>query len=502
MPIYTLQQLRASAPEEFRSLPDDELVREYSQNTGMPFDQAASLFGIKPSGTLAEMGRQAVGGAVVDLPKMVGQGLQYTGIAPEYGKELAQSAEERAYRYEPDMRGRGLMGQALVYGARGLAPVAATAPLALIPGVGEAAAAGAAATLFGTSSAQETYDKLINQGRSEEEATAAARRVGLIQGPLEGLATFTGARVAKGLAPALGIGGKTAAGVAGELTETSVAKPFLKGMAVNALVQPGTEVAQDVGTSLVERAYGAKAEDLGDIAKQSALGGFGLTMLLGPLALGSHVRRAKQAEALNQMLYGEDTTPEQQLAARQMIVDAARQQGVPPQDAAAWFERQYREDAASMDMLKQHEDETLAAGKESPLADIAYALTDPELSPKFSDPDREHLFQLVNASQQGMFSPEQHDEAVAQAQEILGRYLVAEQDPAQEHDLLRPLTIQRQPALLGGLTQVETSAPQDLTAYNAPQGLGREMPRTTAVEGVPGVRQVAPGIFQAAPQAL
>ena len=500
MPIYTLQQLRASAPQEFRSLSDDDLVREYSQNTGMPFEQAASFFGVKPSGTLAEMGRQAVGGAVVDVPKMVGQGLQYTGIAPEYGKELAQSAEERAYRYEPDVRGRGLMGQALVYGARGLAPVAATAPLAFIPGVGEVAAAGAAATLFGTSSAQETYDKLIKQGATEEDATAAARRVGLIQGPLEGLATYTGARVAKGLAPALGIGGKTAAGVAGEMAETGVAKPFLKGMAVNAVVQPGTEVAQDVGTSLVERAYGAKAEDLGDIAKQSALGGFGLTMLLGPLALGSHVRRSKQAEALNQMLYGEDTTPEQQLAARQMIVDAAKQQGVPPKDAAAWFERQYREDAASMEMLRQQEDQTIEAGKESPLADISYALTDPELGPKFSDPDRENLIQLVNASQQGRLTPEQHDEAVTQAQEIIGRYLVAESDPSQEHDLLRPLTIQRQPALMGGLIQVETSAPQDLTAYAAPQGLGREIPRTTAVEGVPGVRQVAPGIFQAPPQ--
>lgn len=80
------------------------------------------------------MGRQAVGGAVVDLPKMVGQGLQYTGMAPEFGKELAESAEARAPGYVPDMRGRGLLGQAGVLGARGLAPVAATLPLAFVPG--------------------------------------------------------------------------------------------------------------------------------------------------------------------------------------------------------------------------------------------------------------------------------------------------------------------------------------------------------------------------------
>jgi hypothetical protein len=500
VPIYTIDQLRSTAPKEFRDLSDEDLVRQYSQYTGTPFEQAADFYGVKPRGTLSEMGRQAVGGAVVDLPKMVGQGLQYTGIAPQYGKEMAQAAEARAPQYAPDMRGRGLLGQAGVLGARGLAPVMATAPLAFIPGVGEAAAAGAAATLFGTSSAQETYDKLVDQGIDPQEAAAAARRVGMIQGPLEGLATFTGARAAKGLSPLLGIGGKTTAGVAGELTDTSVAKPFLKSMGINAVVQPGTEVAQDLGTYAVEQAYGAQKEDPYEIAKQSALGGFGLTMLLGPLSLGGHMRRAKQAEALNQMLYGEDTNPEQQMAARRLIVDEAQKQGVPPSEAAAWFERQYREDAAGMEMLKEHEDAVIENGKESPLADISYALTDPEFSQKISDPDREQLVQLVGAVQQGKLSQEQHDAAISQASNILGRYLVDEYDQHQEQDLMQPVTIQRKPALLGGLTQVETSAPQDLTAYNAPQGLGREIPRITPVEGAAGIGQIAPGIFQATPQ--
>ena len=112
MPIYNLQQLRDSAPAEFRDLPAEDLVRKYSQTAGVPFSQAADFFGIAPRGTLGEVGRQLVGGALVDLPKMVGQGLQYTGIAPETGRELVQGAEARAPQYAPDLRGRGLVGEA------------------------------------------------------------------------------------------------------------------------------------------------------------------------------------------------------------------------------------------------------------------------------------------------------------------------------------------------------------------------------------------------------
>lgn len=339
MAIYTLEDLRNAVPQEMRGLADDALVRDYSQRIGKSFEETADYLGLKARGTLAEMGRQALGGAVVDLPKMVGQGLQYTGVAPEFGRELAESAEARAPEYTPDMRGRGLLGQAGVLGARGLAPVAATLPLAFVPG-GQVAAPLAAATLFGTSSAQETYDKLISQGASEEDAIAAARRVGLIQGPLEGIATAVGLRAARPLATALGAAPKTTAGIAGALTETAVAKPFLKGMGVNLAVQPGTEVAQDVGSSLVERAYGAAPEDLGEMAKQSALGGIGLTLLLGPLAGGAAISRARRAESLKQALYGEDTPVETRAKAMDLVMGEARRQGVAEQDVDTWFNQQ------------------------------------------------------------------------------------------------------------------------------------------------------------------
>ena len=511
MAIYTLQDLRNAVPQDMKGLADDALVRDYSQRIGKSFEETADYLGLKARGTFAEMGRQALGGAVVDLPKMVGQGLQYTGVAPEFGRELAESAEARAPGYAPDMRGRGLLGQAGVLGARGLAPVAATLPLAFVPG-GQVAAPLAAATLFGTSSAQETYDKLISQGATEQDAIDAARRVGLIQGPLEGVATAVGLRAARPLATALGAAPKTTAGIAGALTETAVAKPFLKGMGVNLAVQPGTEVVQDVGSSLVERAYGAAPEDLGEMAKQSALGGFGLTLLLSPLGLGGAVSRSRNAERLTQALYSPEAAPEVREAARLEVMEAARQQGVDPANAEEWLQRQLREEAANIATVQQQEEQTLDSAQETPYADIAYALRDPDLSAAMSEPDRTKLFSTLTTLQDVETPAEQRDALLDDANETIGRYVAALQGPESESDLTQPFGLQRQPVLTtpqpmqelnlaGGLTQVQTNIPEGLTAYQAPAAGGREMPRTAApapVEGVEGIETVRPGVFQVA----
>lgn len=418
MSIYTLDDLRAAVPQSMRSLPDDALVREYSQRIGKSFEETADYLGLKARGTLAEMGRQAVGGAVVDLPKMVGQGLQYTGIAPEFGREMAQAAEARAPGYAPDMRGRGLLGQAGVLGARGLAPVAATLPLAFVPG-GQVAAPAAAAALFGTSSAQETYDKLISQGVSEEDATAAARRVGLIQGPLEGVATAVGLRAVRPLATALGTAPRTTAGIAGALTDTAVARPFVRGMAVNLAVQPGTEVAQDVGSSLVERAYGAAPEDLGEIAKQSALGGAGLTLLLGPLAGGAAISRARRAESLKQALYGEDTPVETRAKAMDLVMAEARRQGIADQDVDTWFNQQLElEDArtAALRAAEQAESEkqiNLLGGKAQELEGLQGGM--------FSSLDQQRAFEqgLAGVDIQTPFASVEQQRAFEQGLETM-----------------------------------------------------------------------------------
>jgi len=356
VPIYNLQQLRDSAPPEFRDLSSEDLVREYSRSTGMPVNQALDFFGVAPRGTLSEMGRQLVGGAVVDLPKMVGQGLEYTGIAPEYGREMAQAAEARAPAYEPDMRGRGLVGQAGVLGSRAIAPMAPAVAASFLPG-GQVAAPVVAAGLFGTSSAQETYDKLREQGVPEEDALAAARRVGFTQGPLEGLATAVGLRAARPAAAVLGIGEKTTAGVAAGMTDTGILKPFAKGMATNMVVQPATEVAQDVSSSLIERAYGAKPEDLGEIAKQSALGGAGLTAILGPLAFGGSVSRARNAARLREALDpNSDVDPQFRATALDAVMEEARRQGVKADNIDKWFDQQLQVEDMRTELLRMEED--------------------------------------------------------------------------------------------------------------------------------------------------
>ena len=393
MPIYTIDDLRKTAPAELQDLDDVDLVQEYSRQTGKQFEQVADYLGVKPRGTLGEMGSQVVGG-YYDTKKMIGQGLEYTGVAPEYGRELAQEAGAEAEKYAPDMRGRGLLGQALVYGARALPAMAPAIGAAFLPG-GQVIAPTVAAGLFGTSSAQETYDKLIAQGASEEDASAAAARVGLVQGPLEAAATYTGLRAAKPVLNALR-GARTTGQVAAGLTKTDVLKPVLTGMATNLVVQPGTEVAQDVGTALIEEAYGAAPEDLGEIAKQSALGGVGLTLLLGPLAAGAHVLRAKKAQALKDALYNPDTPLEVRTQAMDLVMGEARRQGIAEEDVDTWFNEQLAaEDARTEALAKLAREGEIETDLTQPVLGIGYDR--PEIDPNAPltgtyVPDQQELF--------------------------------------------------------------------------------------------------------------
>lgn len=354
MSAYTIRQLRAAAPAEFRELDDDELVREYARVKQIPFEQAADYYKIKPSGTAAETVRQIGAGFAVDLPRMVGQGLKYTGLAPELGQDLVTSADERAYGWQPDLRGRGLVGEALVTGGRAIGPMAPAIAAAFVPG-GQVVAPTVAAGLFGTSSAQETYEKLRGQGISEEDAQAAAARVGLIQGPLEGVATYTGLKAFSAARPLLGLGATTSQ-VAGSMTTGNALKSFGKAFGTNLLVQPGTEVIQDTATEGVERAYGAAPEDLGEIARSSALAGVGLTLLLGPLSIGGHIGRARRAEELKTALYDPNTPTEVRAQAMDMVMAEATRQNVAPQDIDSWFESQLElEDARNAELARMAE---------------------------------------------------------------------------------------------------------------------------------------------------
>ncbi len=289
-----------------------------------------------------EVGRQVAAGAAVDLPRMVGQGLRWMGDE-NVGRPMVEAANARAKDWEPDLEGRGGVAETLIKGARAVAPMAPAIAARLLPG-GQFVAPTVAAGLFGTSAAQDTEDKLRLQGIPDAQATEAGWRTGLIQGLLEGAAMAVGGMAFKPMAKALGLAGKTAAGVAGEMTDTAILRPLAKGLGLNLLVQPATEVAQDVGTELNERSYGAAPEDAWDIAKDSAQGAIGLTLLLGPFAGGAHIARSKQAAQLKEALYSPTADPMVQAQARDAVVEAAKQQGVTPENIDSWLEDRFQED--------------------------------------------------------------------------------------------------------------------------------------------------------------
>lgn len=385
MAIYSISDLRAAVPARMKNLSDEELVADYSKRIGEPYEQLATALGVKPRGFFSEMGRQLVGGLGVDVPRMVGQ-MQQTfarelpditgfleagaqaqaaaqpaalvspiGLTPtpsgaiaETGQRLRTEAEKAEPSYIPDMRGRGLAQQTFISGARAVGPIAATIPASMAPGGMPLAVGG----LFGLSQAQETYEKLRAQGVSEEEATQASRLTGVIQGVGEAAATYVGGKLFK---PLLGrAGGGTTAGVAAEMTDTGIVKPFAKGLATNLLVQPTTEIAQDVGTSLVEQAYGAKPEDLAEIAKQSAMGATGLTLLLGPFALGAHVSRSNNAAALKAALSDDPAVPREVRAQAIAAINVeAQRQGVDPRDIGRWTQEQIELEDRRTDALRR-----------------------------------------------------------------------------------------------------------------------------------------------------
>ena len=440
--MSSLDRIRQAFPE-LANASDSEVLSEVSRRTGASMNQIADTLGVKPSGVLYETGRQIAGGLVVDAPEMAGQAMKYyshaggvrggegnfprlgkaTGLERQYGvnvsepdaaytagQALVEGAQARAPEWAPDMRGRGLLGQAAILGGRGVGAMLPTMAAMALPG-GQVVAPTLQAALFGGSAAQDTYEKLISQGVSEEDASAAARRVWVAQGFGEGLATAgIGAAFRPAMAAVRGL--PTTAKVAEAITDSSVLRPFAKGLATNMVLQPATEVAQDVGTSLIEQSYGAAPEDLGQIAKQSALGGAGMAAILGPLSIGGSAKRASRAASLRDALMGENTPPDIRAKAMDIVMGEARRQGVPEQDVGAWFDQQLMAEDARTEALRAAEQQAemerrtaainLMGGKAQQLTGLQGGM--------FSSLDQQRTFEqgLPNAQFASVFeSPEQ-----------------------------------------------------------------------------------------------
>lgn len=278
-----------------------------------------------------EVGRQVLGGAVVDLPKMVGQAAQY--VSPnnspvsKWGKKVVDSAKSREGDYTPDLEGRGGVAEMLIKGGRALPPSVATlVPYAAGPVVGTAATI----ALFGGSQAQETLEKGKEKGLSDSEANQAALMTGLVQGGGEALAN----KLSLGL---LGAGKKGIGAVlkGGRVAEEAVA-PFLKAYGKALVGETATENAQDLSTEAIERAYGiGSGQSYSDIAKETTKATIGLTTLLAPFGIIGHYKNSQQAKAINEIMDNPNHDQGDRLKVISKVANDLHAQGVKGVDE--WF---------------------------------------------------------------------------------------------------------------------------------------------------------------------
>jgi len=338
---------QGGAPEDPYQLADGESAFDYANRIR---DLEAQP---PPKSTLSQMGEQLIGSAY-DVPMMAGKAVQAftpedSGIYEAAGN-VAQWAEDKGAEYVPDLRDKNLAQQALITGTRALLPSAATIPAYFVnPLVGGAVTAG----LFGGSQFTDTKKKLLEKGVSEEEASKAALMTGTIQGLGESAANALLAR------PLLGFGKKAiGGGIEGVIKgagSTEFVKPFAKAYGKALVGEPATEIAQDVGTAVVEEKYGADSQDYGDIAKQSGLAAIGMTTLLGLPGIGGHYVNSKVAERVNKAIDDPTVPTEARVSAVKSIYQRATKEGV--QDADAWAQGALQDIEAGLPIRRQMQQE-------------------------------------------------------------------------------------------------------------------------------------------------
>lgn len=315
-----------------------------SETPSSPIDTLEQKYGAADTspvrGTLAEVGRQVGAGAVVDLPEMTGKAIQ--ALSPtdsgvnRFGKEMRENAEARAPGWEPDLRDKGEVAQAAIRAGRAIPASVAPIALSAVPVVGPELSLAATGALFGGSQYQDTYEKLISEGASPEEAKEAALGTAATQGGGEMIANKLTAGV---LGAGKNVAANTIGGLTGQLTEKAAlktaAKDFGKAYAADLVGEPATEIAQDTATEAIERAYGANpSTGYGDIAYQSGTTALAMAALLGLPGAGGHYANHKRAELIDQTLNDPASPESARLAAVNGIYNRAQSQGI--QDADEW----------------------------------------------------------------------------------------------------------------------------------------------------------------------
>lgn len=296
-------------------------------------------------GALGEIGSGFLRGALVNLPTMAGQALQYAG-ASSLGPRitaLGQAASQMPI-VQPHPEGHGAVVNALSSGAEMVAPV--FAPLAAVAGAALAApveipaaaigiaGAGAGALLGAGAAGQQTLEKGEKAGVAPDAAAQAARLnagstlatqfgLGLVGGRV--LGAFGGA-----ISRAVGTeGGDLAGQIIGQMTGTGgVVGPALRAAAEGAALNTGIGAVQAGATAAIERNAGIDNQSPLDAALQSIPGMLGMSALLTPFGLASRALQARSAGRESAALASPDTSPEiraqlAQRAAQGMPTDMA-----------------------------------------------------------------------------------------------------------------------------------------------------------------------------------
>ena len=307
-----------------------------------------------PRGALAEIGTGFARGALVGLPTLAGQAMQFASEPGnkvyEFGKSLVTSAEERGQKPSLTLQpeGRGMVTNALASGAEMLAPGLAV-PVAIGAGAaaagaspfvaGGAAIAGAGA-LFGAQAGQATLDKAEKADADPVAAQTAAR--------LNAAQTFA-AQTALGAVGGslLGVFGKQMGALftkeAGPLAESTmkaltgtggVLKPMAKELPLAAAEGVGINMGQAALSQTIENRYGIDNTSPWEVAKEQIGPTLGMTALLGPLGLVARGAQARSAQARTATLAHPETAPE--IRAQLAGEYATALEKVNPQAAAAF----------------------------------------------------------------------------------------------------------------------------------------------------------------------
>lgn len=294
-------------------------------------------------GGISETVDQGIAGFAIEVPRMVGKALQYTGqpgdTLHDAGKRLVDrvdTAERQNQWLKPTVTEEsGPVKKAFSEGARMVGPSIAI-PAALGLGLSAAPVSATTATLVASglgvvpmalAQGQSTIDKAQAAGVPYDEAVKAARGTALIEGAGEAVAGYAGLKF-------IGMGGrllskfgsasaaeKATNAILKEISDTRFTPRFLKSLGQTLAAEIGTEVAQSSGQAAIERAYDIDNVSPYDAGKSVIGPTAAMTMLLAPFGANASYRQAAHNTTINKLLNDPAADPEQRVAAARIVHD-------------------------------------------------------------------------------------------------------------------------------------------------------------------------------------